>query len=263
MTFWTRDRRLLFAIGALVLLAACASVEPEPPIDPTVDVRSVTPRTATTINSEVTAPVVAPARAERASEIASPTAPRLPVAEDLGPNYFELFAGTSDSRRSRRGDEQVGATVVAFGFSERAKLRDERIERDGPLAAVARLTRHSSIEAAAVFSAAAVAGAGLEASATRGATSRLGLSAMLTEPASSGFALSPDLLATRSLQTVWLSALDGSRTNAVLETWTTRRARTVLTLVLVWGSYVNEAWGETLILRLLQARPAKTSAHAQ
>ncbi|MCY3896510.1 MAG: hypothetical protein OXG17_08580 [Chloroflexi bacterium] len=261
MTFWTRDRRLLFAIGALVLLAACASVEPEPPIGPTVDVRSVTPRTARTINSEVTAAVVAPARAERASAIASPTTPRLPVAEDLGPNYFELFASTSDSRRSGRGDEQVGATVVAFGFSERAKLRDERIERDGPLAAVVRLTRHPSIEAASGFAAAAVAGTGREASATRGATSQLGFSAMLTESASSRFELPPDLLVTRSLQTGWLSALDGSRTNAVLETWTTRRARTVLTLVVVWGSQVNESWGESLIQRLL-ARPARTSPHA-
>lgn len=151
--------------------------------------------------------------------------------------------------------------MVAFGFSERAKLRDERIKRDGPLAAVARLTRHSSIEAASVFAAAAVAGVGDEALVTRGATSQLGFSAKLTESAASSFELSPDLYATRNLQTGWLSALDGSRTNAVLETWTTRRARTVLTLVLVWGSHVNEAWGESLIQRLL-ARPARTSPHA-
>ena len=58
---------------------------------------------------------------------------------------------------------------------------------------------------------------------------------MLTESASSRFELPPDLLVTRSLQTGWLSALDGSRTNAVLETWTTRRARTVLTLVVGMG----------------------------
>ena len=262
MTFWKRDRRLLAAIGALALLAACAAVEPDLPIGPTDRVRSVTTPTATTILSEVTAAVLAPARAERASVTASPATPRLPVAEDLGPNYFELFANTSDSRRGSHGDEHVSATVVAFGFSERAKLRDERIERDGPLAAVARLTRHSSIEAAWGFAAAAAAGVGREASAIRGATSQLGFSAMLTESESSSFELSPDLLATRNLQTGWLNALDGSRSNAVLETWTTRRARTVLTLVLVWGSPVNEAWGESLIQRLLQATPAKTSSHA-
>lgn len=261
MTFWKRDRRLLGVIGALALLAACASVEPQPPIGPAAGVRSVTTPTATTTHSEVTATVSAPARAERASAIASPTTPRLPVAEDLGPNYFELSASTSESRRGSHGDEHVRATVVAFGFSERAKLRDERIERDGPLAAVARLTRHSSIEAASGFAAAAVAGVSDEALVTRGATSQLGFSARLTELASSSFELSPDLYATRNLQSGWLSALDGSRTNAVLETWTTRRARTVLTLVLVWGSQVNEAWGESLIQRLL-ARPARTSPHA-
>ena len=262
MTFWKRDRHLLGAIGALALLAACASVGPQPPVGPAGGVNSVSTPTATTIHSEVTVAVVAPARTESVSALASPATPRLPAAEDLGPNYFELFASTSESRHGSHGDEQARATVVAFGFSERAKLRDERIERDGPLAAVARLTRHSSIEAASSFAAAAVAGVGHDAPVTRGATSQLGTSARLAESASSSFELSPDLVATRNLQTGWFRALDGNRTNAVLETWTTRRARTVLTLVLVWGSQVNEAWGESLIQRLLQAKSAKTSPHA-
>lgn len=182
---------------------------------------------------------------------------RLPIAADLGPNYFQLLAVARNAGRSDGQAGQVGVAVVGFGFSERAKLRDERIERGGPLAAIARLTRHDSVEAAARFAVAANSAAGLELPAIGGAASQLGLIATLTGPPSSSHELAPGFTGTRTLHAGWFAALDGSRIHSVVETWTARRDRTVLTVVLVWCSRINDGWGQALVRRLVHTPPGQ------
>ena len=186
---------------------------------------------------------------------------RLPVAEDLGPNYFALFARVSESGQSASGAGQISAALVAFGYSERAKLRDERIERDGPLAAVARVSRHPSTESAARYAETASVADGLDLSATDGAASELGLTATLTGSPPSTHELAPDLTAIRTLQTGWFGALDGSRAHTLVEKWTALDARTVLTVVLVWRSQVTDGWGQSLVQRLVQTRPGQAATH--
>ncbi|MDE2867212.1 MAG: hypothetical protein OXR64_11695 [Chloroflexota bacterium] len=187
---------------------------------------------------------------------------RLPIAADLGPNYFELLAAAWDVGRSHTQAGQISVAVVGFGFSERAKLRDERIERGGPLAAIARLTRHDSVESAARFAAAPDAAAGQVLPASGGAASQLGLIATLTGSPSSSHELAPGFTATRTLQVGWFAALDGSRIHSAVETWTARRDRTVLAVVLVWRSRINDGWGQALVSRLIQTRPGQAVPRA-
>lgn len=194
-----------------------------------------------------------------------PTPLRLPVAGDLGPNYFELFSRTSQSNPGEGPATGFTAAVVAFGFSERAKLRDERIERDGPLAAVARISRHASTESALRFAVAADAAGRLSLPGTAGAAKPLGLAAEVSElqrspPSGRGLALG--LAATRTLRAGWFGALDGSRVQTVLEQWTAVRDRTVLTVLLVWGDRATDDWGRSLIQRLVQSPAGQAAPHA-
>lgn len=205
------------------------------------------------------------ASSESAADPSGPTPLRLPVAGDLGPNYFQLFSRTSQSGPDDGPAPGFSAAVVAFGFSERAKLRDERIERDGPLAAVARISRHASTESALQFAVAASAADRLSLPATAGAANPLGLAAEVEGPQRSppsSRELAPGLTATRTLRAGWFGALDGSRVQTVLEQWTAVRARTVLTVVLVWGSQVTDGWGRSLIQRLVQTAAGQAAPHA-
>lgn len=269
----------LATLGAVALLAACATAGPKPQVTPTAAVEVpatptpgtpdfAIPQTKSTLvddsralapihssrpaQSQPSATVSQEALPESESRPGTSTSPRLPTAEDLGPNYFELFAVTSESTVSVEGFDLINHAVVAFGFSERAKLRNERIDRDGPLAAVARVSRHSSIESAVRFAAAGAAADRPDMPATGGAAHWLGLIAELKRFPMSSHAIAPDLTATRTLQTGWFAALDGDRVPTVVEQWTAVRARTVLTVVLVWGQHVTDGWGRSLIQRLVQ-----------
>ena len=190
------------------------------------------------------------------------TALRLPVAADLGPGYFELFAVASDAGPAEGHVAQVSLALVGFGFSERAKLRDERIERDGPLAAVARVTVHPNAESAAWFAAAASATEVLTLRELGSAANALGLTAALAGSPPTTHNLTPELTATRALQSGWFAALDGTRTSAAIETWTASRDLTVLTIVLVWRRQANDGWGESLLKRLVQRDSTKVATYA-
>ena len=287
MNAWKLVARVVTALGALVLATTCALVGSEPRIGPTAADRSVDSATAPTPSSGIataasqrderasrSVPSRVPAHAQRSApspkaaqlepvpDRAAPTVLRLPVAKDLGPNYFELFAATSDSSPGSSRDGPVSVSLVAFGFSERAKLRDERVERDGPLAAIARVIVHPTTESASRFSAADSAAAGLELSATARTPNPLGLTAALTGPPPSTRELAPGLNATHSLLTGWFVALDGSPVRTVVEQWTIVHTRSVLTLVLVWGSQVSDGWGQALVRRLVQGGPESAASHA-
>jgi len=260
----------LAVIGTVALLAACAPVQselqlsPEAAITPSAVLSNPTTPASQDPRAALLAPRVAhtgrlgdsssSADRQRGDTSGGRTQSilRLPVAADLGPNYFELLALVWDAGRGHGPAGQVSVAVVGFGFSERAKLRDERIERGGPLAAIARLTRHHSVESAARSAAVADAAAGQEILANSGAASQLGLIATLTRTPSSSHELALGLTATRTLQAGWFIALDGSRTHSVLETWSARRHQTTLTLVLVWGDQITDGWGRSLLQRLVQ-----------
>ena len=189
------------------------------------------------------------------------TALRLPVAADLGPGYFELFAVASDAGPAEGHVAQVSLALVGFGFSERAKLRDERIEGDGPLAAVARVTVHPNAESASRFAAASATEV-LTLRELGSAANALGLTAALAGSPPINQKLAPDLTATRALQSGWFAALDGTRTSAAIETWTASRDLTVLTIVLVWRRQANDGWGESLLKRLFQRDSTKVATYA-
>ena len=266
----------LAAIGTVALLAACAPIKSEPHLSPTAAIApsAVASRPTTPVSHDPLAAKVAdtpmlgssPSSADRRRGVTSvgPVQPtlRLPIASDLGPNYFELLAVAWDAGRSDGQASQVGVAVVGFGFSERAKLRDERVERGGPMAAIARLTRHHSVESTARFAAVPGAAAGQELPASGGAGSQLGLIASLKGSQPTSHELAPGFTATRTLQASWFAALDGSRIHSVVETWTARRDRTVLTVVLVWRSRVNDGWGRALVRRLVQTRPGQAAPRA-
>ena len=271
-------RRVLVAACALALLTACAPTTPSPQLTPTM---------ATTLESTTVAPqriltrrpteqVTPPAsvRATRSEPSPSANDPmsapnttsavplRLPVAEDFGPNYFELFTNLSKQIPGRRHDGPVSAALVAFGFSERAKLRDERIERDGPLAAVARLTVHPTAESAARLVAEINATASQHLPATVGTVIPLGLKAALTGSRTSSREVATEISANHSKQTGWFVALDGSRATTVVEQWTIVRERTVLTLALVWSGRAHHDWVQALVQRLSQPEPRQAASHA-
>lgn len=272
----------LAALGAVALLTACTVIGPESQASPTAAFRLPGTPTHLTPAAEPSVPVSGSANAARAvapaqsqpSVTSSPgTAPRastdpaarqalrLPEAEDLGPNYFELFSGTSAASPGNRPSGRVAAAVVAFGFSERAKLRDERIKRDGPLAAVARVSRHASNESAVRFAAASGRASGPDMAVTDGSANWLELAAELRQSQSSAHELAPDFTATRTLQTGWFAALDGSRVPTVVEQWTALRERTVLTVVLIWDNQVTDGWGRSLIQRLTRTAGAQAQTH--
>ena len=194
-----------------------------------------------------------------------PTQPalRLPAAEDLGPNYFELFAVTAEAGSDEGRAAGVGAAVVGFGFSERAKLPDERIERDGPLAVVARMTEHPNPEEASQFAAAAGIGAhDLSWPDAGGAAGTLGLTGALAGSPPTRHELAPELTGIRTLGTGWLTGLDGMRVSTVLETWASAYDRTVLTVTLVWRGSADDMWGATLLRRLVQSESEQAVARA-
>ena len=180
------------------------------------------------------------------------------MAADLGPNYFELLAARppADGSERRAGDPSVA--VVGFGFSERAKLRDERIERDGPLVVVARMTEHPNPQAASRFAAAAHALTWPDG----GAASALGLTGALVGSPPTRHELASDLTGARTLGTGWLTGLDGTRVATVLETWAAAHDRTVLTVMLVWRGSAGDAWGVTLLQRLAQSESEQAAARA-
>ena len=184
-----------------------------------------------------------------------PTQPalRLPAAEDLGPNYFELFEVTAEAESDEGRAEGVGAAVVGFGFSERAKLPDERIERDGPLAAVARLTEHPGAEPAARFAAAADLAESLTLRDAGGAASALGLTGSLAASPPTRHELGGGLTGTRALGTGWLTGLDGTRIQTAVEMWTVVSAQAELAVVLVWSGHPSDRWGASLLERLVRA----------
>lgn len=270
----------LATIGTVAMLAACAPVQSEPHLgasaaltppgvlsDPTTP-DSHDPLAAPLPREAAQTPMLgySPLSADRHRGDASPTDDlrsftpdgtaqvtlRLPIAADLGPNYFVLLAQAWDPGPSHRQFGQVSVAVVGFGFSERAKLRDDRVDRNGPLAAIARLTRHDSVESASRFAAAPDAAAGQVFPASGGAASQLGLDATLTGPSSASHELAPGLTATRTMRAGWFAALDESRIHSDVETWIARRDRTVLTVVLVWGGQVTDGWGRSLLQRLVQ-----------
>ena len=251
-------RRLLAAFGGAALLVACTPLASEPPKRP---VGSEDP-VATSFAPATQAPSAAPPVRQRTSGLRAPPARpsargdtaglRLPVASDLGPNYFEVLAAAADVRPDEGPTCGVSATVVGFGFSERAKLPDERIELGGPLAAVARKTEHPSTESATKFATAASVAESLALPDSSSAASALGLTAALAASPPTSHDLASDLTGTRTIRTGWLTGPDGTRMATTLETWTVTRSRTVLTVVLVWGSQPNNGWGERLLARLAQ-----------
>jgi len=289
-----RALRLVPLVG-IALLAACTSAGLDSPDIPTpaVQVPATPSQTSQAVETSVAtsklvdesrrlapSPSVLPEQGQppvmsiqevSPESVVDPTGPtplRLPVAGDLGPNYFEIFSRTSQSNPSDGPATGFTAAVVAFGFSERAKLRDERIERDGPLAAVARISRHASTESAlrfAVAADAADAAGRLSLPATAGAAKPLGLAAeviALQRSPPSGRGLALGLTATRTLRVGWFGALDGSRVQTVLEQWTAVRDRTVLTVLLVWGDRATDDWGRSLIQRLVQSPAGQAAPHA-
>ena len=281
--------RLLAAIGAVILVTACASVQPELNVRPTPaqtpsviaaeptipfpDLAAAAPPPTDAASPREFGPSTSPANQQRGGAAASDsprnvmpphtaqTALRLPVAADLGPNYFELFALASDAGPAEGHIAQVSLALVGFGFSERAKLRDERVERDGPLAAVARVTVHPNAESASRFAAASATEV-LTLRELGSAANALGLTAALAGSPPINHKLAPDLTATRALQSGWFAALDGTRTSAAIETWTAARDLTVLTVVLVWRRQANDGWGESLLKRLVQGESTKVATYA-
>ena len=261
-------RRLLAAFGGAVLLIACTPLEPGPPNRPVGSENPV----ATSFAPATQAPSAAPpvrqrtgglrTPPERPSERRDTAGLRLPVASDLGPNYFELLAATADVRPDEGPASGVSAAVVGFGFSERAKLPDERIERGGPLAAVARKTEHPSNESAAQFATAASVAESLALPDSSSASSALGLTAALAASLPTSHDLASDLTGTRTIRTGWLTGPDGTRMATTLETWTVTRSRTLLTVVLVWGSQPNDGWGERLLARLTQTEAKQRATRA-
>ncbi len=271
----------LAALGAVAVLTACTTAGPESQARrPSADQMPGTPMTASTevhvsasnsadasrtlgLGRKRPTVVSAPeAASESADDHGPPTPLPLPVAEDLGPNYFELLITISASDPGAPDIGQIAAAVVVFGFSERAKLRDERIERDGPLAAVARISRHANATSSDLFASATRSAGRLEPAASDPATNPLGLIAELEPSITSSQDFAPDLTASRSLRTGWFAALDGSRVKIVLEQWTAVRARTVLTVLLVWGNRVSEGWGRALLQRLVQIPVGQELTHA-
>ena len=271
-------RRVLVAACALALLTACASTTPSPQLSPTMAaaLETTTAAPQSTLSQRPTGlvPPTAPSHARRsepspaaddsmfAPDTTSAVPLRLPIAEDLGPNYFELFTNLSNQIPGKRHDGPTTAALVAFGFSERAKLRDERIERDGPLAAVARLTVHPTGESAARFVAEISAAASQHLPATGGRPIPLGLKAALKGSRPSSRDLAAETPATHFRQNGWFVALDGSITKTVVEQWTIVRARTVLTLALVWSGQSDPGWGQSLVQRLSQPEPRQAASHA-
>ena len=261
-------RRLLTAFGGAVLLIACTPLEPGPPNRPVGSENPV----ATSFAPATQAPSAAPPVRQRTGGLRTPPARpserrdtaglRLPVASDLGPNYFELLAATADMRPDEGPASGVSAAVVGFGFSERAKLPDERIERDGPLAAVARITEHPSTESAAQFATAASAAESLALPDSSSAANALGLTAALAASPPTSYDLASDLTGDRTIRTGWMTGPDGTRMATTLETWTITRSRTVLTVVLVWGSQPNDGWGERLLARLTQTEAKQRATRA-
>ena len=171
---------------------------------------------------------------------------RLPTRADVGPNYFKLFAAAGDADPGVRS-----AAVVGFGFSARAKLPDERIQRDGPLSVFARITEHPTDQAATRFAAEASDAIGYLRPDSGIAPRALGLVVTLAGSPPTNHQPAPNLMATRSLATGWLRELDGSPTATALETWTVKHSRTVLTLILVWHGSLGDGWGEALLRRLV------------
>ena len=261
-------RRLLAAFGGAVLLIACTPLEPGPPNRPVGSENPVAMSFAPATQAPSAAPPVRQPTGglrtppARPSERRDTTGLRLPVASDLGPNYFELLAATADVRPDEGPASGVSAAVVGFGFSERAKLRDERVERDGPLAAVARKTEHPSNESAAQFATAASVAESLALPDSSSAASALGLTAALAASPPTSHDLASDLTGTRTIRTGWLTGPDGTRMATTLETWTVTRSRTVLTVVLVWGSQPNDGWGERLLARLAQTEAKQRATRA-
>ena len=136
------------------------------------------------------------------------------------------------------------------------------VERDGPLAAVARITEHPSTESAAQFATAASAAESLALPDSSSAASALGLTAALAASPPTSHDLASDLTGTRTIRTGWLTGPDGMRMATTLETWTVTRSRTVLTVVLVWGSQPNDGWGERLLARLTQTEAKQRATRA-
>lgn len=290
MNWQQTSGRLLAAMSTVFLLTACASAEPEPPATSTAAVGpSVAIATPTTPDSpgppaapestdveRTPAPGFPSSPTNRPHSVATPSAGspshapdaatqtvlRLPVTEDLGPNYFKLFAVSADMRSEEGRAGGVSAAVVAFGFSARAKLRDERIIRNGPLAAVARITEHPGTESAVRFAAAANLAASLVRPDSNSAASEPRLTAAPKGSPPTSHELASDLTGARTLKTGWLTALDGTRMATVIEIWTVARFRTVLTVVLVWGSRINDGWGEDLLVRLAQTGAEPGATHA-
>jgi hypothetical protein len=196
-------------------------------------------------------------RTGHATDVPAAQALRLPTPADLGPNYFELFSAMPDADQSVRH-----AAVVGFGFSERAKLPDERIERDGPLSVFARITEHPTDQAATRFAAEARIASGYLRPDSGIALRALGLVVTLAELPPTNHQPVPNLMATRSLATGWLRELDGSPRATVLETWTVKHSRTVLTLILVWHGSVGDGWGEDLLKRLVHTEQRGASPGA-
>ena len=261
-------RRLLAAFGGAVLLIACTPLEPAPPNRPAGSENPVdtlfapatqSPSAASPVRQRTGGLRTPPARPSERGDTAGL---RLPVASDLGPNYFELLAATADVRPDEGPAGGVSAAVVGFGFSERAKLRDERVERDGPLAAVARISRHPSTESAAQFATAASVAESLALPDSSSAASALGLTAALAASPPTSHDLASDLTGTRTIRTGRLTGPDGMRMATTLETWTVTRSRTVLTVVLVWGSQPNDGWGERLLARLTQTEAKQRATRA-
>ena len=278
----SRPRALrLTALCAVALLTACIPAGPGsqaslPPADqlPRMQTNPSGEASVSASNSAGASQTLAPTQSrptvvsvpeaafEFAGDPGSPTPLRLPNAGDLGPNYFELFIARSASGPGIRRIGRIAATLVAFGFSERAKLRDERIERDGPLAAVARISRYADNASADLFAPASGFAGRLESAGSGLAANPLGLIVELEPSMISSQELAPNLTASRSLRTGWLEALDGSRVKIVLEQWTAVRARTVLTVQLVWGNQASEGWGRALLQRLVHIPVGQALTHA-
>ena len=270
--------RVLVAVGTFALLTACVPTAPEPQRIPTraatLETTTAASRRGLTERPIEPVPPSAPVRAARSEPSATaddrmspPDATfavslRLPVAADLGPNYFELIVDSSKQMPGKRREGPTNTDLVAFGFSERAKLRDERIERDGPLAAVARRTVHPTAESAARFGAEISAAARRRLPATGGTALPLGLKAALNGSRPSSHDLAPGVSATHSRHAGWFVAFDGSSTKTVVEQWTIVGDRTVLTVALVWSGQVHHGWGQSLVRRLVQSGSRQAASHA-
>lgn len=249
-------RHWLPVLCAATLLVACSPAASEAQIEPT---SAASPSVATPSPAPSATPALSPLALPTGHPIDVPAeqALRLPTPADLGPNYFELFSAAPDADPSVRS-----AAVIGFGFSERAKLPDERIERDGPMSVIARITEHPTDDEAARFAAETSVASGFSMPDSGYASSALGLLATLAGLPPTHHELAPDLPATRTLATGWLRALDGSRTPTALETWTIKRAQTVMTVILVWRGRPGDGWAESLLERLVHTAPGKAAPGA-